>query len=279
MADWVVFGYVVRSPAVSRREQMAAFAVEVGKRAGIEVVVLEAKTYEELTAAMHRREVSFAWLPPIPFIALEQRDAVTPLVSLHRGGHSQFHAAIIVRTTSPIRSLSELRGKRAAWVDPYSASGYVIPRIELDALGIDPRSAFTAEKFFHSHEDVVRAVVDRTADFGATFAGLDDAGNVVRGAWLGLAETEKFVRALYTFSAIPGDVIAAHSTFSKAVQGRITAAFMALSQDPECRALLRELFAVDDCQPWWSSGYDRLRVATREASEKGILEANEHGYE
>ena len=44
--------------------------VELGKRAGIEIVVLEAKTYEELSGAMHRREVDFAWLPPIPFIAL-----------------------------------------------------------------------------------------------------------------------------------------------------------------------------------------------------------------
>lgn len=277
MTEEVIFGHAVRNPSTGRREQMAAFAVVLGRLAGIEVVVYEARTYEEISTAMHTRKVDIAWLPPIPFIALEQRDTVAALVSLHRGGQSQFHSALIVRASSPIRTYRGLHGKRAAWVDPYSASGYVIPRIELEALGVDPRTAFAAEKFVYSHDAVVRAVIDRTADFGATYASLDELGAVVRGPWI--PASEKMLRALYTFSAIPGDVIAARKDIDESMTNRIAGAFMAASTDPGDRALLRALFGVDECQPWWSGGYDRLRAITKDASARGLLGAREHGYE
>lgn len=277
MTEGVVFGYAVRDPSSGRREKMAAFASVLERLSGIEVVVHEARTYEELSTAMHGRRVDLAWLPPIPFIALEQRDAVVALVSLHRGGQSQFHSALIVRASSPIRTYRGLHGKRAVWVDPYSASGYVVPRIELEALGVDPRTSFAAEKFVHSHEAVVRAVVDRTADFGATYAGLDELGAVVRGPWI--PASEKMLRALYTFSAIPGDVIAARKDVPVLRRDQIAGAFLAASDDATDRALLRELFRADECQPWWPGGYERLRAVTRDASSRGLLGAREHGYE
>src|SRR5207248_2419860 len=119
-----------------------------------DITMSVAKSYDALTHAMAKRAYDLAWLPPIPYLTLEGQGAVTPLVSHRRGGLSQFHCVVIVRARSRIRTPVGLRGKRAAWVDPKSAAGFVLPRIGLAALGVDARTAFGEERFYGSHEAV-----------------------------------------------------------------------------------------------------------------------------
>ncbi len=271
----VVFAYAALSG--KRRERMAEFCRAIGELARMEIVVLETRTYEELAASIHRREVDFAWLPPIPFIALERRDAVTGLATLHRDGRSDFHAVMIVHRTSTIQAVSDLQGARAAWVDPYSASGYVVPRIALDAVGVDLRAMFGAEKFYRSHERAVRAVVERRADFGATYAGLDASGALVRGPWAEVPNAEDAIRVLAIFSAIPADVIGARADLPLQVKAKLARAFLEIARDPSSQTLIRDLFGADEFRPWTSAGYDDLRSSTMHASERGLLEGREHG--
>ncbi len=169
----LVFGHVARDESADDRTRMQAFAAVLAKQAGVRVEVAEAEGYEKLAMMVDAREVDLAWLPPIPFIALERKAAAVPLVSHHRGGRADFHSVIVVTADSRIRTPVGLKGKRAAWVDPYSAAGYAMPRIQLAALGVDPRTAFASERFYGSHDAVVRAVLAGKADFGATYAGLD----------------------------------------------------------------------------------------------------------
>ena len=69
-------------------------------------------------------------------------DAVTPIGSILRDGKSAYEAALVVRADSNVRTIDSLRGTRAGWVDPWSAAGFVLPRVKLALLGIDPRNVF-----------------------------------------------------------------------------------------------------------------------------------------
>ncbi len=82
--------------------------------------------------------------------------------------------ALFVLERSGLRSPQDLAGVRAAWVDRQSVSGYLLIRAHLRGLGIMPERAFTSDRFFGSHEAVVRAVVEDSADVGATFIHLDE---------------------------------------------------------------------------------------------------------
>src|SRR6202034_2070107 len=97
---------------------MAEFWIDVGREATLEIMVSEARSYEELTKQIASGEVDIAWLPPIPLVALERSKAAVPLVSHHRDGSSNFHCVVVARQDSPIRSVPDLAGRKAAWVDP-----------------------------------------------------------------------------------------------------------------------------------------------------------------
>ncbi len=279
MSDVLSFGYAAHGASTAMRAHVARFSEALGKLARVELAVFEAPSYEALARAMASGEVDFAWLPPLAFIALERRHVVVPLASALRGGGTAFYSAILVRADSDLVEPEDLAGARAAWVDPYSASGYVVPRVGLAAVGIDPRVAFSEEKFWQSHESAVRAVVSGRADFCATFAGVDADAQITRGAWLDLPGAAEAIRVLVRFGAIPGDVVAARAQLSALKRATLTRALLAMAQEPEHRLHLSDAFGIDEFGHWVSAGYDALRRLAEDASKRGLLEADAEAAE
>ncbi len=270
-----MFGHVSDDVSDAHRARIDRLATTLTRLAKLEVSAARAKSYSEITEQVLHGKVDFAWLPPVPYIALSRREAVDPLVSLVRSGHAEFYSVLIARADSRLESPRDLAGKRAAWVDPHSASGYVLPRIGLSAVGIDPRHAFREERFFRSHDEVVRAVVDHRADFGATFGGLDAAGTLARGPWTTL-EGAGELRVLATFGAIPPDVIAARADLDAVTSERLTQAFVHAASDPEAREALGAVFGRDvTFKRGTPEGYLEFCRATMRASDDGLLQGEE----
>lgn len=272
----LVFGIAAHAASRATSNRTNQVLARLGDLAKREIQPQVAQSYDGLAAMFGRQEIHFAWLPPIPFLALEGANLAFPLVVHHRGGHATFESVVIGREGSPIATLFGLKGKRVAWVDPLSASGYVVPRIQLAALGIDPRTAFSSERFYGSHEAVVRAVVGGKADIAATYARAETDGLSFHGAWDELPGAEKAVRVVARFGAIPSDVIAAHQQLDLGTCEALTRAFEALSSDPEGLELARAVFGVDEFRRWGAgaeAAYEPLRKAMSEAAARGLLDA------
>jgi phosphate/phosphite/phosphonate ABC transporter binding protein len=272
--DVLVFGYAAHGASTAMRERIAQFSLALGNLAKAELAVYEAPSYEDLARALVVGEVDFAWLPPLAFVALERRGTVTALASSQRGGDTAFYSALIVPRGSDLQAPEDLAGARAAWVDRYSASGYVVPRVGLAAVGVDPRVAFAEERFWHSHEAVVRAVVAGRADFGATFAGVGPAGEITRGSWMDVQGADEAVRVLVRFGAIPGDVVAARTSLYDRKRELLTQALLTLSRQDEHRFVLNDAFGIDAMTRFSSAGYDALRRLAEDASKRGLLEGD-----
>src|SRR5262245_5534047 len=126
----LVFG-LARAPGATPVEPaLTNFLSWVGERVQAQITPVEAASYQALATMMVKGKLDIAWLPPIVFARIE-RDAVDVLVTSHRGKNAGFESVLITRAESKVRTLESLRGGRAAWVDPWSASGYVLPRINL----------------------------------------------------------------------------------------------------------------------------------------------------
>ncbi len=271
----LVFAYAAHASSSASKKRMKEMLALVGATAKVALVAREVDSYPALAAAVDAGEVDVAWLPPVSYILLSKREKVTPLLGHHRGGRAEFHSVLLVRSSSRIRTVEGLRGKRAAWVDKHSAAGYVVPRIQLAAMGIDARVAFASERFFMSHEAAVRAVVGDKADFCATYARLDRTGAAVRGAWMDLPGAEGVVRVLATFGTIPSDVIAARRDLDPAISEALARGFIEAAYDVRGALLVLELFGVDEFRPWEDVGYTTLRRAMIRAASEGLFEAAE----
>lgn len=247
------------------QRKMVELAGSLGRLAGIELVVKAFGTYGELTEGVKLGKCDLAWLPPIPFLALVTADVVLPLAAVRA---VPYCACIIVGTDSGLDRPSTLIGRRAAWVDRHSASGYVIPRVKLSRLGIDPRSAFSAERFHGSHDAVVQAVSSGAADFGATWA---KAGREVVGPWSRMPGHETSVRALARFGNIPADVIAARADLPKTARKSVVNALKQIYEEKAQRWLLRDVLGTQAFYRPAIESYQSLQQTVTEAFESGVL--------
>jgi phosphonate transport system substrate-binding protein len=203
---------------------------------------------------------------------LDLASAICPLVAHQRP--DGFHSALIVAAGSSYQRLTDLEGARAAWVDEDSASGFLLPRIALARAGVDPRRAFSAERFFGSHEAVARAITRGVSDVGATYAGVDASGALTRAPWLSLeAEEAARVRVLARIGDLPSDATVARAGLPAAKRERVARALLAMSSRPKHRPLLARLFGIERFVRWLPSAHDDFRREIDEARRAGVLDA------
>lgn len=149
--------------------------------------MLMAADYAGVIQAFAAKQVEVAYMSPAAYAAawLESNGDVEPLVTAQeQDGSTSYHSVMYVRADSGITSLEQMKGHSLAWADPNSASGYLIPRAEFRAQGIDPETYFSRTGFAGGHEQAVVAVLNHQYDAGVTWtSGLGDASEgYTRGA-------------------------------------------------------------------------------------------------
>ena len=236
--------------------------------AGLRFEPVYTSSYDELAAAIREGEVGLAWLPPVPTIELENRGVASVLAIPARRGATMYHAAFITRRGGP-KTLAELRGRRAAWVQRDSAAGYLVPRMHLAAQGFDVLRFFSRELFVHSHSGVVDAVVNGDVDVGATFCSVDvPTGRVVRSSWQDESGASlRPVEAIATMGPIPNDAVVASSKVPAAARSSLTRWLLTLDGRP--KEIFEKLLGSGDFRVPAPNHYEMLRHALRAAHARG----------
>jgi phosphonate transport system substrate-binding protein len=199
-------------------QRVGAFAEALAVCLGTGIDLHEAADYRVLCAAMEQGLVDLAWLPPLSAARAVRGGAAVPAAIAVRSGTTSYMTGLITLTSSPIKTLQDLTGVRAAWVDRESASGYVVIRAALRDSGVSLVSAFSEELFVRSHGDIAKALKAGRADVGATcFNFVSGATTVARAGYEegGLAHDE--VRILGYAGPIPSDIFAVHSRVARQI--------------------------------------------------------------
>jgi len=264
----LAFGMVLSSAADDLPAKVVRLLRWTGKRAGVDLELHEAATYEELANDVKKGRVDVAWLPPIVRVRLGAH--VVALGSILRDGRMTYETALIVRSDSKAKTIGQLRKARAGWVDRWSAAGFVLPRINLALFGIDPRTFFRSETFYGSHRAVVAALLEGACDVVGTYAQADGKGRVKGGAWSEIEGAE--VRVIATFGAIPPDVIGARADLAEPERAALRDAFRAAGADAEGKRLLRAVFGGETFVEDMSSSYESLARALDMASARGLFD-------
>ena len=195
------------------------------------------RAYGELVVALAEGRVDVAWLAPLAYARARRAGIAIGLCALRRQENDSFGSALLARVDR-VRSFRDVIGKRAAWVDPWSAAGYVVPRSMLRRRGIDPDRCFSAEAFLSSHEAVLEALLSDRADVGASWCAL---GLTPHGPWLHHPQ----VHVLDTSGELPPEVLCASPTVLDATPGLATRLVTSMGSDL-ARALGLEGFDPHD---------------------------------
>lgn len=228
--------------------------------------------YRELVSAFDRGEIGIAWMPPVATIELvEVRRTGTPLAIPARRGATVYHAALITRRGGP-KTIEECRGRRAAWVQRDSAAGYLVPRLQMAAQGLDVLRFFSRELFMHSHPAVIDAVASGEADVGATYChvepGTSGSARVSRAAWTDDdGRPLRPIEAIATFGPIPNDALVASNELPIPCRSSLTRWLLDL--DPRARDLFERVLGAHDFRVPSTDHFDALRHTLRAARARG----------
>lgn len=194
-------GAVVTSSLIRPGRVADRFSEVLSRR----VVLRTYSTYARVVEAIGDGDVDLAWLPPIAYVRARRQACVELLATVERDGKPAYASALLARP-GLVRSWDDLEGKRAAWVDNWSAAGYVIPRRMLRERGISPDLVLKAQGFVGGYDAVFDALETGMADIGASFCQIDAKGSIVRRPW-----TDDLA-ILAVSDAIPGDTFCAART-------------------------------------------------------------------
>ncbi|MFQ5797050.1 MAG: phosphate/phosphite/phosphonate ABC transporter substrate-binding protein, partial [Candidatus Bipolaricaulia bacterium] len=241
----------------------------LSRKIGKKINFYATTSYASVVEAMMGGFVDVAKLgPKIYLVAAEKsKKSIVPIVNFARAPDritdhpcGCYYGVLITKKGSGLTSIASLKGRVLALVDPGSTSGNAVPR----ALFPGEIGGATLEEYFGkifysgSHDASAVAVAEGRAD--AAFVASSNLSNtIVRG----LVKKGDF-NFLWRSPQIPIDNISVNTrTLSQGLIKRIQETFLAMHQDEEGTAALKELFA------------DRFLVATDKTYDplRRILEA------
>lgn len=233
---------------ISNGEQLAEMLLN---KTGLVIEVSIADDYTALRDAMDAGRAHIGWLNAFNYVlAHEQYGVDVALVTVHFDS-TFYRSQINVRADSGINSLEDLRGKRMCWVDPGSTSGYIIPRIMLQANGIDPDNDFAEAYQAGSHNNVIMHVYHGECDAGATY---EDARNSVE------KDITDEVIVLATTPMIPNDCVSFVGDFPADLREQVVDVLVEIADTEEGEEVLGGLYAISGLERTDDSLYDGFRT-------------------
>lgn len=173
-----------------------------------EVSVSYAASYARLEESILADAVELAWAPPV--VCCRVRHWVRAIFTAVRAGVGCGVAALLVRHDDPVCEVAELEGKRAAWIDPLSLSGYLAGRALLLEEGFASTRFFESERFLGTYRDALIAVASGEADVTSIYGRVGQSDTDVLDGAVDLAGLRALkLRVLRRTAPFPYDALVA----------------------------------------------------------------------
>lgn len=149
--------------AIEQEKRYAGISQIIANETGIRTQLVHLATYGDVLRAFEQGETDAAFVGSLMYGRLHTRVGVRAVARPEAGGSSHYHGVVVVRSDSPYRSFSDLKGKVLAVVPDTSAG-------ELFASDLARREGAKLETFGSrllkapSHADAIRMVVAGKVD-------------------------------------------------------------------------------------------------------------------
>ncbi|MEI8324917.1 MAG: PhnD/SsuA/transferrin family substrate-binding protein [Betaproteobacteria bacterium] len=190
--------------------------------------------YRDTMDLLQQQKVQFAWICDYPYVMLKKEVRLLA-VALNGGAPSYRSYLIVPARDTQTASVQDLKGRVFAYADPYSNTGYLVPRFEIKRSGGDPAAFFKRTFFTWSHRKAIDAVA----------AGLAQGAAVDSYVWDSLARVRPEITARTRIAWKSPDYgfppIVAQSNVPEADFLLMQDALLAMKSDPHGRLLLERL--------------------------------------
>jgi len=213
--------------------------------------LIQGKTYSEINDLIRAGGVTLAIVCTNAFLEGQEDFGLEALAIPQIRGETVYYSYLIVPADSSAVTLADLRGATFAFSDPLSNSGRLAPVYQLQQLGESPESFFRRTIFTYSHDNSVRAVMDKLVDGAAVDSLVYDF----------MAERDQSVevktRVLDRWGPFGINPLVVHPGLEPALKEQLSTILLAMDEDPDGQDILGEL-GVDRFLPPDIATYDTV---------------------
>jgi phosphonate transport system substrate-binding protein len=235
----LLIGLIPEQNIFRQRERYNMLRKYLSERLGITVNFTSLSRYGNIIDRFSAERMDGAFFGSFTYGLAHQQLGVEPIARpVNLDGTSTYHGYIFVRKDSGIRTLSDMKGKRFAFVEHATTAGYLFPLAYFRANGIaDPQQYLGTSFFAGSHDAAILAVLNREADIGA-------AKNTIYDQLAGEnARIEQELITLATSGVVPQNCLAVRKDLDPDLKEELKKVLLNMETDPEGAEILRKFGA------------------------------------
>ena len=228
------------------------------KETGYFVDVLVPTNYITVVEAFGTKRADFAVINTFGYLLAHKKYKAQVALVITRFKLSTYRSQIIVRADGPIKTVKDLEGKKFAFVDPASTSGYMLPTYFLKKKNIKLGDTVFAKR----HDNVVTMVYQGQVDAGAAFysppekGAIQDARRLVRTQY---PDVEKKIKILTLTDAVPNDPVIYRYGLEEGMKEKVIGTLLKYMDTVEGKDVLHSLYGFTGMKKADNSTYDEVR--------------------
>jgi len=176
-----------------------------------------------------------------------------------RYGHDYYQGQILAHSDSGIKEVKDLEGKKMAFVDPSSTSGYMFPLKIMKDAGVKPGNTTFANK----HDNVVIMIYQRQVDAGATYYSAPAESGEIRDARSRVKtqfpDVEDKIKIVTITDKIPNDPFVFRKDLPKEITDKFIGAVKKFINTPKGKEIFERIYSVEGVVDTSDKDYDSLR--------------------
>ncbi len=234
----IKMGFVPLKNSEKLVEDLKPISDYLSERLGVKVEAFTASNYIGVVEGLGSGSVDFGIIPPFSsLLAQKQSNAKPILTSKGKTGKPGYTAELYVRKDSGIKSLQDVKGKKVAFVDPSSSSGYIYPGAMLVEAGLNLDKDISYQ-FSGGHDKSLQLLLNKDVDVIATFDGVEDRYAK------DFPQAKTDIQKLATSDMIPGVMVTTSSKMDKELQDKLEKALRDIENDPKMKELFTKMFSI-----------------------------------
>ncbi|MEJ2182224.1 MAG: phosphate/phosphite/phosphonate ABC transporter substrate-binding protein [Nitrospirota bacterium] len=238
--DEFLIGLIPEQNIFKQVKQHRPLATYLSKKLDVPVRLTVLSRYHHIVDRFVSRGMDGAFFGILTAALAEEELGVVPIARpVNPDGKSTAQSYIFVRADSGISTVEDMAGKRAAFVDKVTATGYLFAVAYLKSRGAPDIDTFFSEHYFTgSHDTVVYSVLAGRADVGAV------KGRILEKIMKDDPVVKSQIRVLARSGELPDNTLCVRADLPEEFILRLTEVLLSMHEDEEGRKVLKQMGAV-----------------------------------